>query len=358
MPIVDLSTRHRAPSAARAGEDAVRRAPRRLGLSLRELQEAALRAGGAPLPFDLDASASAGPSRAHGIADRLGASPRDGDARAFRSAAARLPDPVDSLERRGLLDDGHLEAGLAGALGVLATADLAVDLDVHLHMQHSQHSQPHGQQARAWHRRRGEAVACLATLDGLVFELAWLPVEAWAGELSRVAALSADVVLRPSAVPTLVDLPRELADAGAEAVRAGRSDLLPVLAQRWAGRVLGAPAATPAAAVGEAPMPPPMPPAMTPLPEADVVRVLAALDGEARGRLRALTARTTPTLPVDRIGVVAWTLLADGWHALRAHRRGGEERVELAAVSPHDLAARLGPVVAAVLAPTGAEDGS
>ncbi|WP_370240642.1 hypothetical protein [Aeromicrobium sp.] len=322
MPIVDLSARHR--TAARAGEDAVRSAPRRLGLSLRELQEAALRAGRAPLPFDLDGDLDAA-AAAGGISERLGASPGEDDARAFRSAAARLADPVDTLERRGLLDAGHLEPGLAGALGVLATADLAVDIAVHLP----------GLQARAWHRRRGEAVACLATLDGLVFELAWLPVDRWAGELARVAALSPDLALRPSGVPALVDLPRELADAGAEAVRAGRSDLLPVLAQRWAGRVLGA-------SSGEA--------ATVPLGEAEVVRVLAALGSEARGRLRALTARTTPAAAVDRIGVVAWTLLADGWHALRAHRRRGEERVELTAVGPDDLAARLGPAVAAVLA--------
>jgi hypothetical protein len=203
-----------------------------------------------------------------------------------------LRDPVDSLARRGLLDpQGVVDAGLAGAVGLVATGEVAVDLEV----------VAEGRHAWAWHRFDASAVVTLATADGLVFELAWFPAAQWPIELARVAALPADVVRRDSAVPGLLTLPYELADAAAEAMRTDRADLLAVLAaQHGAGL--------------------------------DLVPVLRALGAEARGRLRAQVGS----------GVVSWTLLADGWHAIR--RTGAD--VEVRRVAPADLAAHLAPVLA------------
>ncbi len=111
-------------------------------------------------------------------------------------------------------------AGLLGAIGLLATPQTALDLDV----------TAAGVRVRAWHRASGDAVATLATVDGIVFELAWFHTSAWADELARVAVLPEDCLLAESAVPAYLDLPYELADAASEAARSGRGDLVPVLA--------------------------------------------------------------------------------------------------------------------------------
>ncbi len=50
------------------------------------------------------------------------------------------------------------------------------------------------------------------------------------------------------------------------------------------------------------------------------------------------------------MGVVSWTLLADGWHALRPREVDGRQRVQVAAITPADLAAELAPVLAEVTA--------
>ena len=43
-------------------------------------------------------------------------------------------------------------------------------------------------------------------------------------------------------------------------------------------------------------------------------------------------------------------MLADGWHSLRPHRDGAEQRVEIRLVEPADLAAALAPALAEVAA--------
>lgn len=266
--------------------------PRRLTLTLPELRLAAERAGGAPLPFDLAASS------ASGLDARLGAS-REATARqAYDEALAGLHDPRTSLERRGLLDD----AGLAGAIGLLATPRLALDIDVAVD----------GVRARSWHRHAAGALATLATGDGIVFEIGWSATAAWPGELARVAVLP-DPQARDSRVPGALDLPYELLDAATEAVRTGRTDLLPVLAGGYPGG-------------------------------ADVA-VLTALATESHGRLRVLASDVTAA---QTVGVVSWTLLADRWHALRPHLVDEELWVSVEAVSADDLAAELAPVIAEV----------
>lgn len=306
MPTIDLTT---APPPPRHALDG---APRRVGLTLRELQRAAELAGGAPLPFDV-----APPSEADAMESRLGASPATTEDQVYRQAVAALPDPTDSLTRRGLVVDGDLDAGLAGAVGLLATPATAVDLDV----------AAAGVQGKAWHRSAAGAVAALATVDGIVFELAWFGADRWPDELARVAAVPEEVALRESAVPSYVDLPYELADAAAEAMRSGRADLLPVVVARHPGGVAGPSGA---------------------LSDAETAAVLTALSAEAHGRLRGLVADVSGTA-LSVVGVASWTLVADGWRALRPHRVDGEQRVEIRAVGPADLAGSLAPALAEVV---------
>ncbi|TNM50860.1 hypothetical protein FHP29_00015, partial [Nocardioides albidus] len=228
MPTIDLTT---AASPARGehtpsdGGSALAAAPRRIGLTLPELQYAARLAGDAPLPFEV-----AAPPSADAMQARLGQSPASLDDQAFRSVVAALHDPADSLARRGLTVDGVLDRGLAGAIGLLAAPHFALDVDVTMA----------GVQAKIWHRQDAGAVASLATIDGIIHEIGWFALESWATELARVAAVSEEVTLERSAVPAYVDLPFELADAAAEASGSGRGDLLPVLASRHTGAVRGA----------------------------------------------------------------------------------------------------------------------
>lgn len=284
MATIDLGT----PPAATTWDSV----PRRITLTLPELELAAQRAGGAPLPFATSAAVED-----TGLAARLGQSRAAAAHEAFASARASLNDPAASLERRGLLDD----PGLSGALGLLATPRLALDIDVAVD----------GVHARAWHRQADGALATLATVDGLVFEIGWSATSAWPSELGRVAVLPEEG--GASEVPSSLDLPYELLDAATEALRTGRSELVPVLAGGYPGG-------------------------------ADVA-VLTALATEARGRLRVLAADVTAA---QTVGVVSWTLLADGWRALRPHLVDGELWVSVVAVAPDDLAAELAPVIAEV----------
>ena len=308
MPTIDLGPPRPGP------RDLLDGLPRRVTLTLPELRYVAGAAGDAPLPFDLlDQRADAGSS----LADRLGGATADADAAAYASTMARLSAPEETLTRRGLLVEGAVEPGLLGAVGLLATPRFALDLDV----------VAGGGQARCWHRQSGEAVASLATADGLVFELAWFPTWAWADELGRVAVIPEDLPLAESRVPGFVDLPHELADAGVEAVRSHRSDLLPVLAAQHRGRVTDD--------TGDL------------LTDLEVGTLLTALASEPQGRLRAMVADVS-TDPASTIGVVAWTLVGDGWRALRPHTVDERPHVEIRRVIPEDLATDLAPVLSAV----------
>ncbi len=211
-----------------------------------------------------------------------------------------------------------VDEGLLGAVGLLATPHLAVDIDI----------VAGSVQAKAWHRQSGRAVATLATVDGIVFELAWFPTGQWPGELARVAVLPEDLSIAASAVPGAVTLPYELADAAAEALVGARGDLLPVLAAQHAGQVVIE--------------------AGRPLSETEVVGILSALSSEAGGRLRALVADVSGETTTV-VGVVSWTLLADGWHAVRPQQTdGGDLLVDVRRVKATDLGSDLAPVLAAV----------
>jgi hypothetical protein len=307
VPTIDLSTPPPAPATLLDG------LPRRVSLTLPELRLVAERAGGAPLPFEADDARSAS-----ALEGRLGTSRATAEDDAYAAALASLHDPEDSLARRGLLGGAGDDSGLLGAVGLLATPQTALDLDV----------TACGVRARSWHRRSGGVVASLATVDGIVFELAWFRSAAWPDELARVAVLPEDCLLGESEVPAYVDVPYELADAASEAARSGRGDLVPVLAEQ-SDAVLGAD--------GEA------------LSAADAALVLSALATESRGRLRAMAADMGGS-GAGVVGVVSWTLLADGWRTLRPREVDGRQRVQVAAVAPGDLGAELAPVLAEVAA--------
>ncbi len=307
MVTIDLGAPPATPAAGGLDE-----LPRRLTLTLPELRFVADRAGGAPLPFE-DGDRTTDPA----LGARLGPSPGVGDAEAYAAALAALHEPRSSLARRGLLVDTSLDEALLGAIGLLATPTVAVDLDV----------AAGGARARSWHRQRDGAVASLATADGLVFELAWFPVDRWPDELARAAVPPEDLEPRASRVPGHLTLPYALADAAAEAARSHRTDLLSVLVAEHTGRTRYADGRT--------------------LPDLEAVAVLGALAEESRGRLRALIAEVSGS-STTVVGVVSWVLLADGWRALRPRHVDGVDRVEVAAVTPRDLAADLAPVLAEV----------
>jgi len=294
--------------------------PRRVALTLPELRFAAGRANGAPLPFDVQPTAAAD----GGLDDRLGRSRGGDEQHAYAEALDRLHDPATSLSRRGLLvgapEDGVVDEGIIGAIGLLATPTVAIDLDV----------AAGGVQVKSWHRQNGGAVAALSTQDGLVFELAWFPTWAWSAELARAAVVPEDLPLHDSQVPDRLDLPHDLADAAVEAARTHRTDLVGVLVGNHSGAVTDGDGRE--------------------LPEAEATSALTGLATEARGRLRALVADVSGAEPTA-VGVVAWTLVADGWRALRAHHddaHPGELRLEVARAIPEDLAAELAPVLAEV----------
>ncbi len=186
-----------------------------------------------------------------------------------------------------------------------------------------------GVRARAWHREADGAVATLATVDGVVFELAWFPATAWAAELARAAMLPSDQRLRGTTLPDVIDVPFELLDSAAEAVRSNRSDLLPVLAARHSGAAIDADGG--------------------PIGDVDLASMLSALSIDPRGRLRALGADVSSG-ETRLVGVVSWVLLADGWRALRPRRDGDDHRVEVRRVDADDLPADLAFVLAEAVA--------
>ncbi|WP_210503394.1 hypothetical protein [Nocardioides xinjiangensis] len=287
---------------------------RRLALTLPELRLVADLAGGAPLPFYL-AAEDAARSDASTLSGRLGRSLGSVEDSAYADALATLHDPEDTLRRRGLVTDEGADPGLVGAVGLLATPRLALDIDVAA-----------GQaQVKAWHRQSGQAVASLSTCDGVVFELAWFPVDQWTTELARVTAPPEDLPLGASQVPALLDVPYALADTVGEALRAGRADLVPVLVGQSGGSVLADGAE---------------------LGDAEAAAAVSAVHTESRGRMRILAAEVSERATTS-VGVVSWVLLGDGWHSLTPRHDDGA-RVAVARVDPDDLATELAPVLAQV----------
>ena len=285
---------------------------RRLALTLPELRRVAELAGGAPLPFDLQ-DPDGGESG--GLAGRLGHSRGSVEDTAYADALRTLHDPDETLRRRGLVTDEGADPGIVGAVGLLATPRLALDIDV----------AAGATQVKAWHRQEGGAVASLSTCDGIVFELAWFPVDQWTTELARVTAVPEDLPLAASQVPALLDVPYALADSVGEALRAGRSDLVPVLVGQSGAAVLADD---------------------TELAGPEAAAAVSAVHAESRGRLRILAAEVSERA-TTAVGVVSWVLLKDGWHSLTPRDDDGA-RVAVARVDPDDLATELAPVLAQV----------
>lgn len=317
MVTVDLTTRS-APLGTPDGH-LLAELPRRLSLTLPELRLAAELAGGAPLPFSTRAPRPAQPpGSGRTIAETTPVS------RAYAATLDSLPDPRVSLARRGLVTPAgerrrpRLDPGLAGAIGLLATGDLVVEMDVSVG----------ALRARSWHRQSGPAVATLSTMDGLVFELAWFGVDHWPRELARSAVLPQELPLEPSAVPADLCAPYDLVDAAGEALRTRRAELVDVLVAQRPDAVH---------AGGQQ---------MDPLRAADALR---AVHEETRGQLRVLTARVRAS-EIPSVGVVSWLLLADGWHAVVPRTEGGETLAVLTATTAEELPGSLAVVVEAVSA--------
>ncbi|MFC0223091.1 hypothetical protein [Nocardioides zeicaulis] len=290
---------------------------RRLALTLPELRVVAELAGDAPLPFDLPGADAGAGAPAGALSGRLGQSRGSVEDEAYAEALSGLHDPHETLRRRGLVDDDGADPGLVGAVGLLATPRLALDIDV----------AAGSTQVKAWHRQSGGAVASLSTCDGIVFELAWFPVDQWTAELARVTAVPEDLALSASSVPALLDVPYAVADSVGEALRAGRSDLVPVLVAQADGDVV---------ADGG------------PVGEVEAAAAISAVHAEGRGRLRILAAEVGQHATTS-VGVVSWVLLRDGWHSLTPHHDDGA-RVTVRLVDPDDLATELAPVLAQVTA--------
>lgn len=291
MTTIDLGPAPAAPTEPWAG------VPRRVGLTLPELTHACETIG-APLPFEV------ADHQEDGLDARLGRTRAAAEAEALAEAVAGFGDGGASLQRRELLDtDGTLEPGIAGALGLLATPEVVIDLDVVVD----------GRRGRAWHRQKGDAAASLATVDGLVFELSWYPSSAWTAELGRTATLPGDTARMTSQVPEELEVPYAVADAVFEALRTGRGDLVPVLTE---GDVV-------------------------------VASALEALATETHGRLRAIVA-TTADPESSLIGTVSWSLVNDGWRSMRTTSLDGELTLLITSVEPSELAADIAPVLAEV----------
>ncbi|WP_297741051.1 hypothetical protein [Nocardioides sp.] len=290
--------------------------PRRLTLTLPELRHAAHLAGDAPLPFDLAEPAETSTA---GLEGRLGQSRHSIEDTAYAAALASLRGADETLRHRGLVTDEGVDPGITGAIGLLATPTLALDIDVSAGTSH----------VKAWHRQAGNAVATLATCDGIVFELAWFATDQWPGELSRAAAIPEDISLDESSVPEEIDLPFQLVDAVGEALRSGRADLVPVLmSQHGEGIVDGR---------------------AQPINDTEASTAVAAIHTEGKGRLRVLAARVSADETTE-VGLVSWVLLSDGWHSLLPHQAQDDSRVRVRRTSPADLATELAPILAQVTA--------
>jgi hypothetical protein len=305
MVTIDLTTPPAPPAGFLEGM------ARRLALTLPELRLVAELAGRAPLPFDVHDTAP----DADGLSGRLGRSRGSVEDSAYADALGTLHDPHESLRRRGLLTDEGADPGVVGAVGLLATPRLALDIDV----------AAGATQVKAWHRQDGGAVASLSTCDGIVFELAWFPVDQWTTELARVTSVPEDLPLGASHVPAHLDVPYALADAIGEALRSGRSDLVPVLTGQAEGTVRADGAD---------------------LGDAEAATAISAVHTEGRGRLRILAAEVSDRATTS-VGVVSWVLLKDGWHSLTPRHDDGA-RVAVARVDHDALATELAPVLAQV----------
>ena len=260
--------------------------PRRVALTLPELRLVAERAGDAPLPFDVTEPAGPGPSRT-GWARAAGRprtpptsrpSPRLHDAarlavppRPARPTAPSTPAwsaPSGCWPPRGRPRPRRPRRRRAGE-------GLA----------------PRGRGSRRdpGHRRRDRLRAGVVP-TAASGPRSW-PGPAWCPRTCRCA---------PPAVPDHLDLPFDLANAAAEAMRTGRADLLPVLVEPARRRQSSTPTARP-------------------LADSDVqtARWPPSHD-ETRGRLRALVADVAAG-ETTVVGVVSWVLVADGWRAFRPY---------------------------------------
>ena len=180
MATVDLTTPPRPPESLLDG------LPRRVALTLPELRTVARLAGDAPLPFDVT-------------------EPRPGRA---RGPDGPEPGSVEDAAYLAAVGSPARSPRLAGPPRPVSTATPSTPV----WRAPSACSPPRPSPSTSTsasttcRRRPGTArphgaVATLATVDGIVFELAWFDAPQWPAELGRVAVVPEDAAAGPSAVP-------------------------------------------------------------------------------------------------------------------------------------------------------------
>ena len=315
MVTIDLTTPPAPPASFLDGM------ARRLALTLPELRLVADLAGGAPLPFDLQPTEGA-TAGAGSLSGRLGASRGSTEDSAYTDALGTLHDPDDTLRRRG---PGHRRGRRPrpprrGRPAGHAPAGARPRRRGRRHP---------GEGLAPPVRRRGREPVHLRRHRLRDRVVPGRPVDRRAGPRHRGPRGPAADRLRTC--PALLDVPYALADAVGEAIRSGRSDLVPVLMsqaegdgprrrrgpRRGRGQRGRCPPSTPRAAAGCASSPPRSPRARRP-----------------------------------RSGVVSWVLLDDGWHSLTPRHDDGA-RVSVARVEPDDLPDRARPGAGPGLDPRG-----
>ena len=290
--------------------------PRRLALTLPELRLVAELAGGAPLPSTC--------VRAPPVPDARSLAGRLGESRGSRRGLR-----VHRRPRHAARPGGHPAPARPGDRRRAPTPawsapsacsprpGLALDIDV----------AAGGTQVKAWHRQAGDAVASLSTCDGIVFELAWFPVDQWTTELARVGGPRGPAGRRASHVPAHSTSPSPSPTRSARRC----APAAPTWSRCWWARPTATVLAPTARAAGRA--------ESTPCSRASHT--------EGRGRLRVLAAEVSgdeTTVGRRRLVGAARRRLA----LPHAPQTTTAPACAVARVDPADLATELAPVLAQV----------
>ena len=316
MVTIDLTTPPPPPTSFLDGM------ARRLALTLPELRLVAELAGDAPLPFDLPSGADEAVD-AGSLSGRLGKSRGSVEDSAYADALAHAPRPGG---HPAPTRPGHRRRaptpGSSGPSGLLATPRLALDIDV----------AAGATQVKAWHRQAGGAVASLSTCDGIVFELAWFPVDQWTTELARVTAASPrtsrSAPIARARPPRRPLRPRRRGRRGAA--------LRPLRPRAGAGRPVRRRGGARRRSRSSATPRPPTP--------------CRAVHTEGRGRMRILAAEVSDGPRRRSASCRGCCSPTAGTPSTPRHDDDGA-RVAVARVDPDDLATELAPVLAQVTAP-------
>lgn len=304
MPLVDLTS----PA------DAADTRPRRLPVTLAELDALAELLEGLPLPVRAAAPAD---SR---LRDRM-----DGGAR-----ASEVPEPSavrESLRDKGLTlpsPDGDdqpddVPPAVRASLTALALGTPRIELRAVVEAAGGARVP-----LTAWFGVLGPVATSLGTIDGRTFELSFLGVEHLRAELVRALPAPPAADAGPRLPSGGLRLPWQVLTAATAAGERGRGELVDRMAERVA----------------------------TTRPDldlsaAEVLRALGAVRAALRGRLRVTVTGGRPggDGPAG-VGLLSWLLLGDRWHELAPVREPGRRDVLLRPVDARDLPEQVAALLA------------